>query len=264
MYQVAQVMWTLISLCHLESPPEPEPYMETDDDGTFKEFWSYGTYLLEDKFNAVDRELRGLVVACMRHNPTERPPMAEIDAIMERQVRSRPPAAEEDARVKLFCQSLFGDPGPPVPGASEPSTATATESIVASPKRTREPRHLRDVPASLTHRSMSKGKGISNKGLSGRGMLTTRSSRRSSVASRDGASQLNLAPIRVTMDTRRKPEPDASTEAGEEPEPRQARGWHGPPAMDEARLAEMNRIARDPLARSRKVLYSRARDWLGL
>lgn len=264
MYQVAQVMWTLISLCHLECPPEPEPYWETDDDGTFKEFWSYGTYLLEDKFNVFDRELRGLVVACMKHNPTERPSMAEIDAIMERQVRNRPAAAEEDARVKLFCQAMFGDPGPPVPGASEPSTATATASIVASPRRTREPRHLRDVPTSHTHRSVSKGRGISNKGVSGRRMSTTRSSRRSSVASRDGASQLNLAPIRVTMDTRRKPEASTEAEAGEEAEPRQARGWRGPPAMDEARLAEINRIARDPLARSRKVLYSRARDWLGL
>jgi hypothetical protein len=38
-------------------------------------------------------------------------------------------------------------------------------------------------------------------------------------------------------------------------------GLVGPPAMDDARIQELNRIGRDPLARTKRVYYQRAAEW---
>jgi serine/threonine protein kinase len=121
LYQVAQVMWQLITLHSLECPPVAMPCDIELPDGTREIRWSYGTGLLDPHFDHVDRDLRELVMLCMSHNPMERPTMPYIDAMLRENVYSQGQSAEERKAAQGFCVQLFADPPPP---AREPATLT--------------------------------------------------------------------------------------------------------------------------------------------
>ncbi|KAH8904774.1 kinase-like protein [Coniochaeta sp. PMI_546] len=123
LYQVAQVMWQLITLHSIEYPPVAVPYDTELPDGTLETQWSYGTGLLDPHYDYVDRDLRELVMSCMNHNPTDRPDMPHIEEVLREKIhRQGEMSAEERKAVQDFCVQLFADPPPP---AAVPATLSA-------------------------------------------------------------------------------------------------------------------------------------------
>lgn len=128
MYQVAQVMFELITLCHLEWPPVLEQYYEDLADGSKGKRWSYGTALLADEFDHVDLTLRQVVAACMNHNPLERPLMAELDEVIREHVGTHEPSAQERLEVQHFWDRILGEP----PSAAESQPADLAGVVAAA------------------------------------------------------------------------------------------------------------------------------------
>jgi hypothetical protein len=131
MYQVAQVMWQLITLCYLEWPPVLEEYYETLPDGSEAKRWSYGAVLLSEEFNHIDPALRQLVAICMNHNPLDRPNMAHIDTTMKRYVRTERLSVQQRLQMEDFWESMYGDP-PSLPLASQAATLAAVAEAAAA------------------------------------------------------------------------------------------------------------------------------------
>ncbi|KAI1100510.1 hypothetical protein F4804DRAFT_44186 [Jackrogersella minutella] len=84
---IALSMWMLITKMR---PPMPPQQSEEDP-------ISYGSYLLEDPvFDQVDINLRTTIVACMRHNPMDRPVLFDLLGEAERGVKLRYPNESND------------------------------------------------------------------------------------------------------------------------------------------------------------------------
>jgi hypothetical protein len=272
LYQVGQVMWQLITLCRLEFPPYPEQFNDKWVDDHPVQSWSYGTYLFDERFADVDPQLISLVVDCLKHNARDRPTMTTIDAWMVLKVRNAPPMTPEEERtVQRFCQFMFGDPKPP-PRAPDPATPAEDKGMsqqapgAFSPKLSTPPRHLQRIPLSPAQRRSQS-----------RGVLPTNSLY--GLSYKEGASKLALPLGARTAEgqeinagqwqdnlTGHGQRIDAGgglrTGEAEDTGPLAAqRRLVGPPAMDDARIQELNRIGRDPLARTRRLYYQRAADW---
>lgn len=129
MYQVAQIMWQLITLCHLEWPPVLEEYWDTHPDGSVKRSWTYGGALLRDEFIHVDMDLRWLIAQCMSHSPFDRPSMGDIDWAIQRHFDRPGPSADERLAVRSFWEAMDGDPSPPA--ASQPANLAGVAAAAA-------------------------------------------------------------------------------------------------------------------------------------
>lgn len=141
MYQVAQVMWQLVTLCHLEWPPVLEDYNETLADGSETRRWSYGAALLSEEFDYADLSLRSLLVSCMNHNPTERPTMAEIDEVIRGHVDAHELSARERLEAQDFWDNIFAEPDPP--SASQPADLAGVAAAAAAAKQDGPPLSFR-------------------------------------------------------------------------------------------------------------------------
>lgn len=122
----SQVMWSLITLCRNEYPPEVGRYAAMEVNGSPIYSWSYGLWLLDPSFQDVDLELRELVVRCLDHKPLTRPKMETLREVFQRRVRGSA-SSEEDQEIQRISREIFGDPPPP-PTMAPPSF----ESVVAS------------------------------------------------------------------------------------------------------------------------------------
>ncbi|KAK4222364.1 kinase-like domain-containing protein [Podospora fimiseda] len=120
LYQVALVMWKLITLHDYEYPPVIEEIEIKQIDGTLVKEWTYGGYLFHSKFNHIDSDLRNLVALCMIHNPTHRPKMQDIELCIQKHLDKETTA--NDQMVRLFVDDFFGGPPPPtrVPDPVDP------------------------------------------------------------------------------------------------------------------------------------------------
>ncbi|KAJ9156789.1 hypothetical protein NKR19_g4191 [Coniochaeta hoffmannii] len=141
MYQVAQIMWQLITLCHLEWPPVLEEYWDTHPDGSVKRSWTYGGALLRDEFIHVDMDLRWLIAQCMSHSPFDRPSMGDIDWAIQRHFDRPGPSADERLAVRSFWEAMDGDPSPPA--ASQPANLAGVAAAAAKAQAMRPDSLLR-------------------------------------------------------------------------------------------------------------------------
>ncbi|KAL1860493.1 hypothetical protein VTK73DRAFT_7294 [Phialemonium thermophilum] len=122
-------MWCLITRCHLQFPPVARPYQACFSkaavpSGQQAQEWSYGTWLLDAKYDSVDPELRELVVRCMNHRPLARPSFDELAEVFERRLprqtgaedaapgQAAPAASGLDSPLseQEFCRKFFGEP----------------------------------------------------------------------------------------------------------------------------------------------------------
>ncbi|OIW26993.1 hypothetical protein CONLIGDRAFT_494166 [Coniochaeta ligniaria NRRL 30616] len=132
MYQVAQVMWQLITLHSIECPPVAEAYTINLPDGTTETRWSYGMLMLDPTYDTIgiDRDLRELIMLCMSHVPSHRPTMKFIDtALKEKLRRLGEQPAEHRELVQQFCEQLWTEAPPP---AQQPATLAGVAAAQAA------------------------------------------------------------------------------------------------------------------------------------
>ncbi|CAJ2509198.1 Uu.00g142240.m01.CDS01 [Anthostomella pinea] len=78
---IANIMFTLITTTYPPMPPQPaqqNPKIKYAYGGLLESHLSYGSMLLDDEWNHVDRALRETIVKCMCHNPTNRPTLEQL------------------------------------------------------------------------------------------------------------------------------------------------------------------------------------------
>lgn len=109
-------MWTLITL---HKPPKgPIPGCldrEEAEDGSTKEFWTYGSFLMdEERFGNVDIDLRFLVARCMMDKPADRPSMQELQAAIQAKLNQEldldAPEIWSDEDIMDWSSQFFGMP----------------------------------------------------------------------------------------------------------------------------------------------------------
>lgn len=132
-------MFSLITLHRPEYPPIVENLALTHPDGSVSEEWTYGGYLLNDRFSATSATLRHLVALCLADNPHRRPGMHLLDETIQQHAHRHgddgsdvemydyetdedgtddddgtveDPTGEE-LQAKEFAAMMFGAPPPP-------------------------------------------------------------------------------------------------------------------------------------------------------
>ncbi|KAK3312779.1 hypothetical protein B0H66DRAFT_504724, partial [Apodospora peruviana] len=115
LYQIALVMWSAITLCHVEYPPVAEEFNIDHPEGTTTKEWGYGDYLFDQKFSHIDHELRNVVALCLNYNPTRRPAMQMIEATIAKHLTPSP----EDRFAQVWAARRFDGPSPPPPPKAE-------------------------------------------------------------------------------------------------------------------------------------------------
>lgn len=125
---MAQVIWCCITLCQPEIPPVPEHVeiqLPAGSPGPTK-FLTYGAYILDPRFAAVDEDIRHTVLWCLAHHPEDRPDLATLRRLVDAKGRSRgdaaaptaagPDAGLTDAELKRWFGLVLLEPGPkPLP-----------------------------------------------------------------------------------------------------------------------------------------------------
>lgn len=72
-------MICVITLCMPAMPHHPgQMYIDDPKDGIRKKVWSFGTYILDPRYQTVDYELRELVAQCLCEEPAYRPHLKEL------------------------------------------------------------------------------------------------------------------------------------------------------------------------------------------
>ncbi|KAK4159072.1 hypothetical protein QBC43DRAFT_362721 [Cladorrhinum sp. PSN259] len=126
LYQVALVMWKLVTLCEYEYPPVIEELAIMQPDGTLTKDWTYGGYLFDARFDNVDVDLRNLIALCMIHNPTHRPTMDDMEFSIRNHIDRD--AAANDATTRAWVQNYFAGPPPPT-RVDDPLDPNAYENL---------------------------------------------------------------------------------------------------------------------------------------
>ena len=105
----------MITKCHPPKRVDPQVFDTVFDTRTGRQryLWSYGTFLLNERYDDVDIDLRELAVKCMMERPADRPRMREIETLIRRKTSDRawPVDPEQDEWIRDF----FAVPDPPVP-----------------------------------------------------------------------------------------------------------------------------------------------------
>ncbi|KAK3997936.1 kinase-like domain-containing protein [Cladorrhinum sp. PSN332] len=135
LYQVALVMWKLITLCEYEYPPVIEELAIMQTDGTLTKEWTYGGHLFNPKFDNIDVDLRNLIAMCMIHNPTHRPTMEDIELSIRNHLDNDKTAG--DPMVRTWVQDYFGGAPPPqrVPDPVDPRSYENLRGWKIEPKK---------------------------------------------------------------------------------------------------------------------------------
>ncbi|KAK0649660.1 hypothetical protein B0T16DRAFT_410523 [Cercophora newfieldiana] len=118
LYQIALIMWQLITLCRLEMPPQPVPWTVEREDGTLQAVWTYGERVLDAAYNDIDVELRELVAMCMCDNPEHRPTLEVIEGYLDKFAKTSGPEDPEEQAAQDWARRIFGGPPPPQPSMS--------------------------------------------------------------------------------------------------------------------------------------------------
>jgi hypothetical protein len=99
-------MWSLITLTTPEHPPTGKHW--TDSRGNEVREPSYGTYILEPRFNHFDRQLGELIVRCMAHSPKHRPSMPEVERRIQTGIASI--SVAEQGNLRTWTLDYSGNP----------------------------------------------------------------------------------------------------------------------------------------------------------
>ncbi|KAK4653268.1 hypothetical protein QC762_511883 [Podospora pseudocomata] len=121
LYQIALVIWQMVSLCHAELPPSPEKITIKMLDGTETTAYGFGGYILNDKkFKHIDRDLRELINQCMLHVPAKRPTMEQLENHLRSKtnIQGVDPQNQEQVEGQRYCEWLFR--GTPAPKPAQP------------------------------------------------------------------------------------------------------------------------------------------------
>lgn len=113
LYQVGWVMWELVTHCFPPCPPRAYPYRYAREGADVKDQngHSYGLHVLGREFDSVDSELRYYIVRCLDHQPSKRPSMGWMEAVlMEATVRPSLLMAEPDDQLRAQMDFIFGNP----------------------------------------------------------------------------------------------------------------------------------------------------------
>lgn len=68
--------------------------------------WTYGLYLMNERFNDIDIAFRRLAVQCLRESPACRPPLSYIQMVMTQKLAA--PWPETDAETRNWAHFFFG------------------------------------------------------------------------------------------------------------------------------------------------------------
>ncbi|CAP62227.1 uncharacterized protein PODANS_5_11883 [Podospora anserina S mat+] len=118
LYQIALVIWQMVSLCHAELPPSPEKMTIKMLDGTETTAYGFGGYILNDKkFKHIDRDLRELINQCMLHVPAMRPTMEQLENLLRSKtnIQGVDPQNQEQVEAQRYCEWLFRETPAPKP-----------------------------------------------------------------------------------------------------------------------------------------------------
>ncbi|KAK4642082.1 LOW QUALITY PROTEIN: hypothetical protein QC761_511883 [Podospora bellae-mahoneyi] len=121
LYQIALVIWQMVSLCHAELSPSPEKITIKMLDGTETTAYGFGGYILNDKkFKHIDRDLRELINQCMLHVPAKRPTMEQLENLLRSKtnIQGVDPQNQEQVEAQRYCEWLFR--GTPAPKPAQP------------------------------------------------------------------------------------------------------------------------------------------------
>lgn len=108
-------MWSMITLCEPEYPPVLEEVHLGQADGSTKSEFTYGGYVLDDKFKHIDHNLRRVIVDCLMYDPTRRPTMHYLEALLNRHLSRSGPVTPMDMDAQDVAENLFKGPSPPYP-----------------------------------------------------------------------------------------------------------------------------------------------------
>ncbi len=110
--RIFQVLWTIITGHHPPTRPDPQVVdTEFNELGKRRYIWSYGNYIMDDRYDNVDKELRELVVKCMMERPSDRPKMRDIYRLIQRKVNETEWKDEPDE--DRWFRDFFTTPAPP-------------------------------------------------------------------------------------------------------------------------------------------------------
>ncbi|VBB81436.1 Putative protein of unknown function [Podospora comata] len=121
LYQIALVIWQMVSLCHAELSPSPEKITIKMLDGTETTAYGFGGYILNDKkFKHIDRDLRELINQCMLHVPAKRPTIEQLENLLRSKtnIQGVDPQNQEQVEAQRYCEWLFK--GTPAPKPAQP------------------------------------------------------------------------------------------------------------------------------------------------
>ncbi|KAK2029959.1 kinase-like protein [Colletotrichum zoysiae] len=105
-FQVGVIIWCAITLCAFQ----PLTAMNYKLPGG-QNIVTWGGALQNERFNKVDKELRGLVQRCMADNPTHRPSLGLIMRIIEDRLGAN--GLESEEAVATWAQEFFSSPRNP-------------------------------------------------------------------------------------------------------------------------------------------------------
>ncbi|KAI6374032.1 hypothetical protein MCOR25_003266 [Pyricularia grisea] len=120
-YQIAVVMWCLITQVRL-----PQPKLETfyDADGTA--IYTYGKELMGPQYDHVDKVLREALCHCLAHDPDMRPNFEALENLINKKTDPRSWSQESRDRTEKLRIELFTNPSPAsVPEPQEPSPGSS-------------------------------------------------------------------------------------------------------------------------------------------
>ncbi|ROW06576.1 hypothetical protein VMCG_04264 [Cytospora schulzeri] len=120
LYQVAHVMWQLITGLRPVVPPECSREEFTRPDGTSFYAWTYGGLVLDERYGYTDRDLRKIVAQGMAHQPSDRPTMTELEAIILDKISTNWAAAELMPERKTAIRDILDRPPPSTGGLAPP------------------------------------------------------------------------------------------------------------------------------------------------
>ncbi len=84
----------------------------TDDDQR-RMVWSYGNYVMDDRFHQIDPDFRKLIVDCMMERPSDRPSLRDIETLIRNKLASEWP--DNDRQAEAAWAPIFWESPPPPP-----------------------------------------------------------------------------------------------------------------------------------------------------
>lgn len=113
LYQAAQVMWQLITLCTIESPPVISEMKVRFEGGVEGKQWTYGGVLADPIYDKakVCPDLRYLVMLCMSHKPSDRPNMEYLEWTLKEAMDRYRAVNKGPEAARKWCERFFNDAG---------------------------------------------------------------------------------------------------------------------------------------------------------